>query len=206
MPEHLAPLVEDVRALIAATVTAVPPHEAVVRARAAVADALAALRPYVPREAPPRYPTSGFDPMDPASFMPYDPVMGPLSPLAPPIRFAWEPPKAVGTVAFPTPYEGPPGCVHGGVIAAAFDQVFNVANVLRGAAGPTARLELRYRRPTPLHTTLRFEGWQVEVAGRRIRTAGRLLAGDEVTVEAEGLFVLVPVDRVLQLLDPKGKS
>jgi hypothetical protein len=198
-----ADLAAAVRALIAATVTADAPPEAIARARTAVAAAVAALQPHVPSPVPPRYPTGGFDPMDPATLMPYDPVMGPRSPLAPPIRFAWEEPKAVGRVTFGTPYEGPPGCVHGGVIAGAFDQVFNVVNVLRGAAGPTARLDVRYRRPTPLHTEVRFEGWQTGVEGRHVRTAGRLVAGDEVTVEAEGVFVLVPIERVLQLLGRK---
>jgi acyl-coenzyme A thioesterase PaaI-like protein len=132
--------------------------------------------------------------------MPYDPVMGRMSPLAPPIEFCWEEGKAVGRVTFETPYEGPPGCVHGGVLAAAFDTVFNVANVMSGAAGPTAKLTLRYRRPTPLRAPLVFEGWIERSEGRRVHTRGRLLHDGVVTVEAEGLFVRVPVERVMRLL------
>ena len=30
-------------------------------------------------------------------------------------------------------------------------------------------------------------------------TAGRLLAGDEVTVEASGLFILVPLEKILRM-------
>jgi hypothetical protein len=95
----------------------------------------------------------------------------------------------------------PPGCVHGGVIAAAFDQVLSLANVARGAAGPTAKLALRFRRPTPLHVPVRYEGWQTRVAGRRLHVEGRLLVDGDVTVEAEGVFVSMPRDRVMRMLD-----
>ena len=132
--------------------------------------------------------------------MPYDQIVGRLSPLAPPIEFTWEDGKAIGRVRFATPYEGPPGCVHGGVIAAAFDQAFNIANLMAGSAGPTARLALRYRRPTPLGADLVFEGWQERSDGRRIHTRGRLRHGDTITAEAEGVFVRLPVEQVMRLL------
>jgi hypothetical protein len=101
--------------------------------------------------------------------VPFDAVVGRFSPLAPPLRVRWEPPMAVGEVTFTPPYEGPPGCVHGGMIAAAFDQVFNVANLMLGNPGPTASLQLHYRRPTPLGVALRFEGWQNWLAVPRAR-------------------------------------
>jgi hypothetical protein len=52
----------------------------------------------------------------------------------PPVKLEWRRRKD-RHVAFKRP-QGPPGCVHGGAIAAAFDQVFNVANLMSGAAGP----------------------------------------------------------------------
>lgn len=193
---ELERLVCGARRLIDATVSAEAPAEVLAAAAVAVERVVEALRPYVPEERPLRFPEMAASPEE---LMPFDPVMGRMSPLAPPIRFTWEEPKAIGHVRFGTPYEGPPGCVHGGIIAGAFDQVFNVANVMRGVAGPTARLALRYRRPTPLHADLRFEGWQERVDGRRVHTAGRLLAGDDVTVEAEGVFVQVPIERIMQM-------
>jgi acyl-coenzyme A thioesterase PaaI-like protein len=112
----------------------------------------------------------------------------------------WRDPLAIGNVTFATPYEGPPGCVHGGVIAATFDQVLNAANLVRGLAGPTRQLDLTYRRPTPLGQALRFEGWQERVEGREIHTRGRLLVGDQITVEARGVFVKLSPERVMRLL------
>jgi len=48
---------------------------------------------------------------------------------------------------------------------------------------------------------LRFEAWQDRVEGRRVYTRGRLLVGDRMTVEAEGLFILVPVERILRMME-----
>ena len=111
--------------------------------------------------------------------------------------------QSISTVAararFTTPYEGPPGCVHGAVIAGAFDQVFNIANLMSGTAGPTAELTLRYRNPTPLHREVVFEAQIEEVDGRKIRTTGRLRCGDTVTVEASGLFIGIGRDRAMAL-------
>lgn len=194
---ELAVLAVEVRRLIAATVGVDAPPGALVRAAEQVRAVVAALEPLVPSPHPPRYPRSGGDP---AGFFPFDPVVGPLNPLAPPLRVAWQDPLAVGVATFGVPYEGPPGCVHGGVLAATFDQVLNVANLMRGVPGPTRRLEVRYLKPTPLGTELRFEGWVESVAGREVRTLGRVLAGDVVTAEAEGRFVQIPLERVMRML------
>jgi acyl-coenzyme A thioesterase PaaI-like protein len=197
--DALCDAVDGVRRLIALTVTADAPPDAIATARRHIAQALAALEPF-------RQDTRRLhrrpDAPDPAGLMPFDPIVGRLSPLAPPLRVRWEPPRAVGEVTFTPPYEGPPGCAHGGIIAAAFDQVFNVANVMLGNPAPTARLGFHYRRPTPLGVPLRFEGWQERLEGRRIHLRGRLLAGDRVTVEAEGVFVVLPVERILAMLAP----
>jgi len=192
-------LAESVRQLIAATVTVAAPAAALTAATGAIDRVVAELRAFVSTPPPPRYQRPGGK-ADPNDYFPYDLVIGRRSPLAPPIHFTWEAPKAVGRVRYGTPYEGPPGCVHGAALAAAFDQVFNVANVMEGVAGPTAKLEILYRRPTPLFEELRFEGWQERVAGRRIHAAGRVLAGDRVTAEAKGLFVHLPPEEVMDML------
>ena len=202
MQEDLARLADGIRRLIDTTVGVTAPPDALRRAAEAVDRVVAELRPFVTSPPPPRFPGPPWS-NDPNDAFPYDAVIGRLNPIAAPIRFTWEAPKAIGVVRFGTPYEGPPGCVHGGVLAACFDQVFNVANVMQGSAGPTAKLEIRYRRPTPLDEDVRFEGWQERVEGKRIYATGRLLAREEVTVEARGVFVQLPPERVLQMLAPR---
>jgi hypothetical protein len=81
--------------------------------------------------------------------------------------------RAVGTVAFPLAYEGPPGIVHGGFLAVFFDSVIQDQNCELGQTGKTASLSVSYRRPTPLLKTLVFEIDRV-VADRRIRSNARL--------------------------------
>ena len=196
--DPLAALAASVRRLIIATVS-VSGDTALLREAAARVDAVTdALTAAVPDPLPERYPGGGETPSD---WMPYDYVMGRWNPLAPPLVITWQEPYAVGDVAFTRPYEGPPGCVHGAAIAAAFDQVLNVANLMTGAAGPTARLALRFRAPTPLHRAVRFEGWVARREDRKVHSRGRLLVDGAVTVEAEGLFILVDPQRVVRLLD-----
>ena len=203
--DELAALTAEVRRLVAVTVSVDAPAEALRRTTAAVASLTEELASFVPVPHPPRYP-GGARGNDVADFFPFDPIVGLLNPLAPPLRVVWQDPRAIGTVTFGVPYEGPPGCVHGGIIAATFDQVFNVANLMRGVAGPTRRLEVRYLRPTPLAVELRFEGWVERVEGREVHTAGRIFAGDVVTVEAAGVFVQVSMERVMQLLDASARA
>jgi acyl-coenzyme A thioesterase PaaI-like protein len=129
----------------------------------------------------------------------WSPLLGMANPLAPPLQATVEDGIVVGRVRFGSAYEGPPGCVHGGYVAAAFDEVLGLAQSLSGQVGMTANLSVRYRRPTPLHTDLRFEGRLDSVNGRKVIATGVLLAGDEVTAEAEGLFVTVTPERFAAL-------
>lgn len=191
-------LADELRRLIDVVVTNVAPASELDAAAHAIAAVTERLAVHVGDPRPPRHPTAPTS--DPADFFPFDCVLGRFSPLAVPVAVGWEDPLAIGRVRYAAPYEGPPGCVHGAVIAATFDQVFNVANLMRGTPGPTRRLEIRYRKPTPLGRDLRFEGWQERVEGRDVHVAGRLVAGDVVTVEASGTFVQLPPERVLKLL------
>ncbi len=96
-----------------------------------------------------------------------------------------------GRVQFDLPWEGPPGCVHGGVVAMFFDQLLGHANTARRIGAMTAHLEVDYRRPTPLFTELTFEAAVANVSGRKCTTRGTLKVGDEVCAEAEGLFIVM---------------
>ena len=86
-------------------------------------------------------------------------------------------------------YEGPPGCVHGGFIAAAFDEVLGVAQSLSGNPGMTVNLSVDYRSPTPLEQPLVFRGRIKNIDGRKIWTTGTLHHGEVLCAEASGLFI-----------------
>jgi acyl-coenzyme A thioesterase PaaI-like protein len=143
---------------------------------------------------------------DPTAFFDHSPIIGKANPLAPPLDLRVEDGKVVGTAVFGSAYEGPPGSVHGGYVAAAFDEVLGMAQSLGGRPGMTGTLTVRYRRPTPLRTELRFEGSLVRVEGRKIFTSGTLHAGGELKAEADGLFISVDFAKIAEMMAKQAGS
>lgn len=96
----------------------------------------------------------------------------------------------VGEATVNAMYEGPPGAVHGGYLAGLFDDLLGHAlRLVPGTRAVTGRLTVRYRRPTPLNTPLRFEARLDNVSGRRVQSTVRCLVDGATTAEAQGLFV-----------------
>ena len=94
-----------------------------------------------------------------------------------------------GRVRFDLIHEGPPGWAHGGHVAWCFDQAFGHHVVESKIGGPTHRLEVTYRRGTPIHKELDYEIRTDRIEGRKIFATGVLRDGDEVLAEAAALFV-----------------
>ncbi len=138
---------------------------------------------------------------DVAAFFDYSPMIGLSNPLAPPIVLVVDGKTVHGKVRFGAAYEGPPGHVHGGFVAAAFDEVLGFVQSTTGQPGMTGTLTIRYRRPTPLDTDLRFEATVQRVEGRKIFAEGRLYAGDVMTAEAEGIFISVDLVKMKMMID-----
>jgi acyl-coenzyme A thioesterase PaaI-like protein len=137
---------------------------------------------------------------DVAAFFDYSPMIGRSNPLAPPIVLRVEGKVVHGAVRFGSAYEGPPGHVHGGFVAAAFDEVLGFVQSTTGQPGMTGTLTIRYRKPTPLNTDLRFEATVQRVEGRKIFAEGRLYNGDLLTAEADGIFISVDLLKMQTLV------
>ena len=116
-------------------------------------------------------------------------VGGTVNPLAPPVTLDVTPDRVTGTFRLGSPYEGPPGLVHGGILSLVMDHLLGQAALAAGHGGMTLSLELRYVAPTPLDTELVAEAHVEEVDGRKIRMVGSISAGGTTTVEARGLFL-----------------
>jgi acyl-coenzyme A thioesterase PaaI-like protein len=129
----------------------------------------------------------------------YSPVYGPGNPVAPPLEVRDTPDgRATGRVIVGKPHEGPPGLVHGGVVATLLDHVLARAARAAGRGGLTATLTLRYRRPVRLGVPLLLAAEVGETSGRRTTATARLAAEDDpdtVLAEAEGLFVALRPER-----------
>jgi acyl-coenzyme A thioesterase PaaI-like protein len=136
----------------------------------------------------------------------YSPLMGLSNPMAPPITLRVDGGVVRGTATFGSAYEGPPGHVHGGLVAAAFDELLGFTQSMTGNPGMTGTLTVRYRQPTPLHRALDLEGRVVRVEGRKILTEGRMHAGDVLTAEAEGVFVSVDLAKMAALVEARRRG
>lgn len=119
-------------------------------------------------------------------------VFGRCNPTSVPLDLRWEEGEAVCDVVLDDRLGGAPGIAHGGHIAACFDQLCGYCVIMEGRSGLTAELQVRYRRPVPLHVPLRFVG-RLDADERRVlRLSGECRRGDVVLAECAAVFV--PID------------
>ena len=108
----------------------------------------------------------------------------------------------VADMQFAPWFQGGPGVVHGGAVAAFFDDLMGFVPVAHLVPAVTARLEIDYRRPIPLGTSVRGEAWLTERDGRKLwaRAVGLDAAG-EIFVETRALYLAVNIEHFVQALD-----
>ena len=121
-----------------------------------------------------------------------NPVAGISNPLAPPLNVWIADGVAHGRATMGWAYEGPPGSVHGGFVAALFDQFMGVAQAIGGQPGMTGTLSTRYHRRTPLNTELCLRGWVEKIEGRKTFVHAEIHAGEVLTASCDGVFVQPP--------------
>jgi len=104
--------------------------------------------------------------------------------------------QVVSHFEVPGEYQGYPGVVHGGVIAAVLDEVSGRAIMQNGSYEDlmaTLRLTIRYRRPTPTETPLTAVGWVERRGNVGVRVASEIrLADGTVTAECNAVMAAVP--------------
>ena len=95
----------------------------------------------------------------------------------------------------PEQFQGYPGVVHGGVVAAMLDEV--IGRVHMGGDPPrfmfTARLDVRYRKNVPIGEPLRIVGHAGKSKERTAIATGQIFGPDgDLLAEAEAMLVNVP--------------
>ena len=85
--------------------------------------------------------------------------------------------------------------MHGGFLAVFFDCVMQHQNCVSGLSGKTRSLQVKFRRPTPVLTELRFDIARSEVA-RGIASTARLLLDDEVLCIGEVTTLASPPEKL----------
>ena len=140
----------------------------------------------------------------------YSPVYGPGNPIAPPLVATATPDgRATGRATLGKPLEGPPGLVHGGVVATLLDHVLARAIRAAGRGGLTATLTVTYRRPVRLGVPLLATAAMGSTDGRRTTAHARLVAEDDpgtTLAEAEGLFVALRPERAADVFAQTGRD
>jgi acyl-coenzyme A thioesterase PaaI-like protein len=118
------------------------------------------------------------------------PFSGRANPLAAPMTITVDGDITRAEATYSAAYEGPPDTLHGGFVAAAFDDLLGVAQMASGDAGFTGTLTVKMRRPTPLHTPISYVAGVASKEGRKITCWGRSTANGELVAEAECLFII----------------
>jgi acyl-coenzyme A thioesterase PaaI-like protein len=184
-------LAESVRHLIDAVLTVEDATEEQLGTAADMTEAAARHLGRVPHADDLQRGVRGRDERDHADYLTRSPLVGKVSPLAPPVEWELADDRIVGHGTYHAAYEGPPGYVHGGWVALTFDEILGMANIASGHPGMTGTLKIRYLRPTPLHQRVDLVGWTERVEGRRIVAKGTMTVDGVLTAEAEGLFVTI---------------
>jgi hypothetical protein len=128
-------------------------------------------------------------------------ITGRSNPLAAPLHIEFEGDVTRGWAIYGAAYEGPPNCLHGGFIAAAFDDLLGVTQMTSGSAGFTGTFTVRMRKPTPLFRRIDYEAGVSRVEGRKIWCWGRSYDGDLLLADAEILFI-APKLGMAAILEP----
>ena len=102
-------------------------------------------------------------------------------------------------------HQGAPGLMHGGVLAAAFDEALGFIMWMIGQVAVTGRLETDFLRPVPvgseLHIAARCDG----VSGRKVYVSAEGKIGSptgRAVARARALFVAVDVEHFVEYGSP----
>lgn len=120
-------------------------------------------------------------------------VVGIRNAIAPPVVLQWGEDGTVRSeVDLGVAYEGPPGCVHGGVSALILDHLMGeTASAAHTRLTVTGTLTLRYEQPIPLGR-VRMQAQITEEVGRKVTVTAQITAvgSDEPGIKAHGLFII----------------
>jgi len=121
-----------------------------------------------------------------------------MNPFALPLEVRFDPDGqgAQAEVLLDARHEGPREHVHGGISSWLLDCVLGIVMQAHGKRAVTARLDVTYRRRTPLDVPLQLGSRITRREGRKIWMDGWIEADGERVVTAEGLFIeLLPENR-----------
>lgn len=132
---------------------------------------------------------AGASSLDPQALMPFSPIIGRRNPVSPRLEFRAVGERLLGRGRIPVRFVGAPGTVHGGIVAAALDEIMGLVNVLNGEGAFTGTMSVRFHRPTPIERELELLGETTGKEGRKILSRAEIRCDGELTATAEGVFI-----------------
>src|ERR1700761_2486136 len=89
-------------------------------------------------------------------------------------------------------HEGPPGHIHGGIVAALLDEAMSKLNRPLNVLAMTRHMEVDYLRPAPLYQSLVLIGTHIRREGRKLYHRAELQLPDgTILARAKGLFIAI---------------
>ncbi len=119
----------------------------------------------------------------------YEIFTGLSTPISPPMTLWIDGDVVRGKANLGLPFQGPPGRVHGGIVAAMLDVLMAKTQDITGTLGVTGTLNIRFIRGTPLKTDIDMEARVLRTEGRKLFCEGRFYVNGEQTVHADGIWI-----------------
>ncbi len=98
-------------------------------------------------------------------------------------------------------FEGGPGTVHGGAIAAFMDDLLGYVPVAYGAPGVTAKLDTNFVAPVPMGVTVEGVAWMSRIEGSKMWAEGTMEVDGHILVESSALFIAIGMDHFTRVFD-----
>ncbi|MBP2644699.1 MAG: ThioeSPTERase superfamily protein [Firmicutes bacterium] len=117
---------------------------------------------------------------------------GKLNPIGLKMQFSEQEDKYVAEFTPGQEHQSYDGIVHGGIISTLLDETMGRYYYIKGFHTVTAKLEVRFRHPTPIGQKITVIGWVTKERGKMIEMAAKTVLPDG-TITAEGKAVLMIV-------------
>lgn len=130
-------------------------------------------------------------------------VAGVTNPTSIDLEVSYEGDEVVADIVLRRAFEGTPGRAHGGIVAAAFDDVTGfVIGMLREPAF-TGELTVRFHAPVPVEQTLRIVARLDGRERRKLFISAKAHAGDELVASCRAIYITVDAAKFAGAPDPR---
>ena len=101
-------------------------------------------------------------------------------------------PTATAHIQLTNLHEGPPGYIHGGIVATLLDEAMSKLNRPLNVLAMTRHMEIDYLRPAPLHKPLLLVSRHLRREGRKLFHQAEIQHPDgTVLARGRGLFIII---------------